>query len=72
MDLPVCVCVCGYLSGPDYFTVPPDIFLIFVHPIQYIDISTFNKKQHIEAAQMKFLRHLFGISKLDKEKNQEY
>jgi len=26
--------------------------------------------QHLEAAQMKFLRHLLGIIKLDKEKNQ--
>ena len=26
--------------------------------------------QHLEAAQMKFLRHLLGITKLDKEKNQ--
>ena len=28
------------------------------------------KKQGLEAAQMKFLRHLLGITKLDKEKNQ--
>jgi len=28
------------------------------------------EKQHLEAAQMKFLRHLLGITKLDKEKNQ--
>jgi hypothetical protein len=27
-------------------------------------------EQHLEAAQMKFLRHLLGITKLDKEKNQ--
>ena len=27
------------------------------------------EKQHLEAAQMKFLRHLLGITKLDKEKN---
>jgi hypothetical protein len=26
--------------------------------------------QHLEAAQMKSLRHLLGITKLDKEKNQ--
>jgi hypothetical protein len=26
-------------------------------------------KQRLEAAQMKFLRHLLGITKLDKEKN---
>ena len=25
---------------------------------------------HLEAAQIKFLRHLLGITKLDKEKNQ--
>jgi hypothetical protein len=28
------------------------------------------EEQHSEAAQMKFLRHLLGITKLDKEKNQ--
>ena len=27
-------------------------------------------EQRLEAAQMKFLRHLLGITKLDKEKNQ--
>ena len=28
------------------------------------------KKQRLEAVQMKFLRHLLGITKFDKEKNQ--
>jgi hypothetical protein len=28
------------------------------------------KEQRLEAAQIKFLRHLLGITKLDKEKNQ--
>ena len=28
------------------------------------------KGQRLEAAQMKFIRHLFGITNLDKEKNQ--
>ena len=28
------------------------------------------KEQRLEATQMKFLRHLLGITKLDKEKNQ--
>ena len=28
------------------------------------------EEQHLEAAQMKFLRHLFEITKLDKQKNQ--
>ena len=28
------------------------------------------EEQHLEAAQMKCLRHLLGITKLDKEKNQ--
>ena len=28
------------------------------------------EKQRLEAAQMKFLRHLLGITKLDKQKNQ--
>ena len=27
------------------------------------------EEQHLEAAQMKFLRHLLGITKLDNEKN---
>jgi hypothetical protein len=34
-------------------------------------VSTEEKdEQRLEAAQMKFLRHLLGITKLDKEKNQ--
>jgi len=28
------------------------------------------EEQRLEAVQMKFLRHLLGITKLDKEKNQ--
>jgi len=28
------------------------------------------EEQRLEAAQVKFVRHLFGITKLDKEKNQ--
>jgi hypothetical protein len=28
------------------------------------------EEQRLEAAQMKFLRHLLGITKLDKEKNE--
>ena len=28
------------------------------------------EERHLEAAQMKFLRHLLGITKLGKEKNQ--
>ena len=28
------------------------------------------EEQNLEAARMKFLRHLLGITKLDKEKNQ--
>jgi len=28
------------------------------------------EEQRLEAAQMKYLRHLLGITKLDKEKNQ--
>ena len=28
------------------------------------------EEQRLEAAQMKFLRHLLGITKIDKEKNQ--
>jgi hypothetical protein len=30
----------------------------------------FAEEQRLEAAQMKFLRHLLGITKLDKDKNQ--
>ena len=33
-------------------------------------ITAVDKEQRLEAAQMKFLRHLLGITKLDKEKNQ--
>ena len=35
------------------------------------DFCVFRKreKQRLEAAQMKFLRHLLGITKLEKEKN---
>jgi hypothetical protein len=32
--------------------------------------SVTNQLQRLEAAQMKVLRHLLGITKLDKEKNQ--
>jgi len=35
-----------------------------------LDIKVCGEEQHLEAAQMKFLRHLLGITKLDKEKNQ--
>jgi len=36
------------------------------------EVWVLNKRevQRLEAAQMKFLRHLLGITKLDKEKNQ--
>ena len=36
------------------------------------EVSVLKKReeQRLEAAQMKFLRHLIGITKLDKEKNQ--
>jgi hypothetical protein len=36
------------------------------------EVSVLKKRdeQRLEAAQMKFLRHLLGITKLDKEKNQ--
>ena len=33
-------------------------------------VLTKREEQRLEAAQMKFLRHLLGITKLDKEKNQ--
>jgi len=35
-----------------------------------IFVSRKREKQRLEAAQMKFLRQLLGITKLDKEKNQ--
>ena len=34
------------------------------------DLIILKEEQRLEAAQMKFLRHLLGITKLDKEKNQ--
>ena len=38
---------------------------------RFIDAEIFGTdEQHLEAAQMQFLRQLFGITKLDKEKNQ--
>ena len=47
---------------------------VFVeHPFRFHMSSWVLKKreeQLLEAAQMKFLRHLLGITKLDKEKNQ--
>ena len=33
-------------------------------------VLTKREEQRLEAAQMKFLRHLLGITKLDKENNQ--
>ena len=39
----------------------------------YFSLHRYNQKreeQRLEAEQMKFLRHLLGITKLDKEKNQ--
>jgi len=38
----------------------------------YLVICNIHKteEQHLQAAQMKFLRHLLGITKLDKQKNQ--
>ena len=33
-------------------------------------VLTKREEQRLEAAQIKFLRHLLGITKLDKEKNQ--
>ena len=39
--------------------------------VQRMDTNRLPKQQQsLEAAQMKFLRHLLGITKLDKEKNQ--
>jgi len=35
-----------------------------------VSILKKREEQRLEAAQMKFLRHLLGITKLDKEKNQ--
>ena len=43
------------------------IFLFFFISLKYIFPL---EKQRLEAAQMKFLRHLLRITKLDKEKNQ--
>jgi hypothetical protein len=36
----------------------------------YNSVLKKREEQCLEAAQMKFLRHLLGIAKLDKEKNQ--
>jgi hypothetical protein len=56
-----------YLALWQYFT------MIRIHLIQQYFVYWVLKKreeQRLEAAQMKFLRHLLGITKLDKEKNQ--
>jgi len=55
------------------------IFLYIIHNITDKAVLKFGSEawvlkkrveQHLEAAQMKFLRHLLGITKLNKEKNQ--
>ena len=41
------------------------------HNISLFNVSLKKREaQRLEAAQIKFLRHLLGITKLDKEKNQ--
>jgi len=39
------------------------------HPV-YMFVLKKSEEQRLEAAQIKFLRHLLGITKLDKEKSQ--
>jgi predicted metal-dependent hydrolase len=46
-----------------------------MHNLQYIRtyivwVPKKREEHRLEAAQMEFLRHLLGITKLDKEKNQ--
>jgi len=41
-----------------------------VWPINVTKIIELREEQRLEAAERKFLRHLLGIIKLDKEKNQ--
>ena len=53
----------------------PNFFLSFLqYPIFKFGSEAWvlkkREEQRLEAAQMKFLRHLLGITKLDKEKNQ--
>jgi len=36
----------------------------------FLGVLKKREEQRLEAAKMKFLRHLLGITKLDKEKNQ--
>ena len=45
------------------------LFLLYI-PWSEAWVLKKREEQHLEAAQMKFLRHLLGITKLDKEKNQ--
>ena len=42
---------------------------IYIYIYIYIYILKKREEQRLEAAQMKFLRHLLGITKLDKENN---
>ena len=46
-----------------------DIFT-FYRIYNHVSVLRKRVEQRLEAAQMKFLRHLLGITKLDKEKNQ--
>jgi hypothetical protein len=58
--LHVCLSVCLSVRFKELGSQWADI-----HEIKFASIF-----QRLEAAQMKFLRHLLGITKLDKEKNQ--
>ena len=64
----VCVCVCDihkYARHNDVSVNDGPHTRQWSHKIIWK-----RKEQRLEAAQIKFLRHLLGITKLDKEKNQ--
>ena len=48
----------------------PFALTVYASSLAFNSNETLKKKQRLEAAQIKFLRLLLGITKLDKEKNQ--
>jgi hypothetical protein len=71
---------CSFPSTGAYTpTIVKFLFITFIHNITAKAALKFGseawvlkkrEEQRLEAAQMKFFRHLLGITKLDKEKNQ--
>jgi len=65
----MCVCVCLYVSVCIYIY----IYITAKAALKFrseVWVPKKREEQRLEAAQIKFLRHLLGITKLDKENNQ--